>query len=338
MRILSAAALLICVFAATVAAQPNALVPGSCLLFPTVDSRDGLGKGTIISVTNTCASKMVGKNNWRYGDIYLHYYYVDKVSCMVSNIGNVWLTPNDTLTVIAGDHNKSLQQGFLYVVAEDPETGALVNFNYLIGSEIVVDAKQNKLWSIPAIAFRSHADNQEKVDTLGRFLADLNGNGSFDFDGSEYDFWPDELFISSFFEQGGAFESEIILVSALPGDYRVFVNFDYYNNDEDAYSYYGFQFKCWLNTTLLAISNGFGRLTGTSTEANTGWSRINGGSAIHVLTGKRWYKNELRGGPEDAPIIGAFVERVKSSPYEYGHLLHHRGSQNGNEFPHSDNS
>lgn len=337
MRIFSMVALLLAIFAGTVAAQPNALEPGSVLLFPTVDSRAGAGKGTLISVTNTNSSKVFGRNTtWRHGDVYLHYYYVGK-DCSVSDVGNVWLTPNDTLTVFAGDHNRSLQQGYLFVVAEDPETGLLINYNYLIGSEIVVDTKENKLWSVPGIGFKSLVI-QGRTDKNGRFFADLNQNSSFDFDGVEYDFWPDELFISSFFNQDTVMEGELILVSGLGSDVRVTVDFNFYNNDEELLSFHNYKFVCWVSTTLLDISAAFGKLNGTSREANTGWSRIDSTGGIHVLTGKRWYKNELRGGPEDAPIIGAFVERVKNSPYEYGHLLHHTGSQNGNEFPWRDNS
>jgi len=337
MRIISVAALFICIFSATVAAQPNALVPGSCLLYPVVDSRDGAGKGTLISVTNTCSSKMVGPKNWRYGDVYLHYYYIDGKTCSPSNVQNVWLTPNDTLTVIAGNHNPALQYGYLYIVAEDPESGALINFNYLIGSEIVVDAKQNKLWSIPAIAFESLASNTRMVDSLGRYLADLNQNGSFDFDNKEYEYWPDELYISSFFEQDKTFEGELFVVAPFDSFYRVSVNFDYYNNDEQPLSYYGKLFTCWLNVKLLDISAGFGRLNGTASELNTGWARINGGPAIHILTGKKWYKWETKG-DQDAPLIGAYVERVMGTSFEYGHLLHYKGTQDGNEHPCQDES
>jgi hypothetical protein len=336
MRITSLLALFLCVVAATVTAQPNALEPASCLLFPTVDSEAGAGKGTIISVTNTNGSKIVGQNRvWLNGDVFLHYYYVGE-DCRVSNVGNQWLTPNDTFTVFAGDHNRSIQKGYLFVVAEDPETGRLINFNWLIGSEIIVDAKQNRLWSVPAIGFKCLVQRGD-TDNNGRFFADLNKNGSFDFDGIEYDFWPDELFISSFFNQDAVFEAEITLVSGLGADYRVTVNFDFYDNKEEPYSFYGYKFTCWLNTTLLDISAAFGKLVGDPREANTGWARINSSGAIHVLTGKRWYKDEIKG-IEDAPIVGAFVERVKGTSFEYGHLLHHTGAQNGNEFPWRDDT
>ena len=66
MRIFSVLALFLCIFGAPLAAQqicgPNALEPRSVLLFTTVDSRAGEGKGTIISVANTNDSKIIGQN------------------------------------------------------------------------------------------------------------------------------------------------------------------------------------------------------------------------------------------------------------------------------------
>jgi hypothetical protein len=315
-------------------AQPADLTPGSILMFPKVDSRAGVGKGTIISVTNTNASRMVSPlNNYRYGDIQLHYYYIEGLAPF-NNVFNrkEMLTPNDTLTVLAGTHNPEMEIGYLLVVAEDPESEDAVNFNFLIGDEIVVDVAQNKLWAIPAIGFR--ALGMGAPDNNGRFRTDLNANGSMDFDGVEYDLYPDQLFISSFFEQSATMEGELILVSGLGSYYQVDVNFLFYDNEEDVFSR-DYHFICWASEKLSDISAVTKALGGSTSELATGWARVDGDYAVHILTGSLW-DNETPGvGTNyDPPIEGAFVQRVlPGAGFEFGHLLHHIGAQNGNEYP-----
>ena len=333
MRLFALVALLIGSFVATVAAQPADLIPSSVLMFPTVDSRDGAGKGTIVSVTNINSSRIVSPtNNYRAGDVQLHYYYIEGLEPF-NNVFNrkEFLTPNDTLTVLAGDHDPEMELGYLLVVAEDPESEDAIKFNYLIGSEIVVDVSQNKLWAIPAIGFRALVV-QGSTDNNGRLKTDANSNGSVDFDGTEYDLYPDELFISSFFEQSASMQGELILVSGLGSYYRVNVNFLFYDNEEDVFSR-DYPFTCWTSEKLENISAGTKSLGGSTSETASGWARINGDFAIHTLTGGLW-DNEADGTHYDPPIEGAFVQRVLPGPgFEFGHLLHHTGSQNGNEYP-----
>jgi len=314
-------------------AQPSDLVPASVLMFPTVDSRAGEGMGTVVSVSNTCASRIVSPtNNYRYGDVQVHYYYIEGTA-PYNNVFNrtEFLTPNDTITVLAGTHNPEMEIGYLLMVAEDPESEAAISFNFLIGDEIVVDTKQNKLWAIPAIGFRALTTSGE-LDNNGRIKTDLNKNGSVDFDGNEYDLYPDKLYISSFFEQSATMEGELTLVSGLGSYYRVDVDFLFYDNEEDVFSR-GYEFTCWTSEKLSDISKVTKNLGGTSSEAATGWARIDGDKAVHILTGKFWM-NESKESNYDPPIEGAFVQRVLGATgFEFGHLLHHSGSQNGNEFP-----
>ena len=323
-----------------ITAQPAELVPGSILLFPTVDSRAGAARGTMISVTNTSASRIVSPtNNFRNGDIQLHYYYL---ACEdgFTHVFNrkEFLTPNDTLTVFAGSHNPETERGYLLVVAEDPETEVAVKFNYLIGDEVVVDLQQNQLWGIPAISFRARASSGA-TDNNGRVKTDHatsggNGNGSVDFDGVEYDFYPDQLMISSFFEQTLLHETRLVLVSPLGAYYLVQVNFLFYDNEEDVYSR-NYRFSCWTEEVLSDISAVTRRLGGTSTEMAMGWARIDGDHAINVYTGLFWdNETEGQGTTYDPPILGVMSQRVLPGPgYAFGHLLHHTGTQNGNEFP-----
>ena len=224
-----------------------------------------------------------------------------------------------------------MELGYLLVVAEDPESEDAIKFNYLIGSEVVVDVSQNRLWAIPAIGFRALV-TEGSTDNNGRLKTDANSNGSVDFDGTEYDLYPDKLFISSFFEQSATMESELILVSGLGSYYRVDVDFLFYDNEEDVFSR-DYQFTCWTSEKLSDISAITAALGGSTSEMATGWARIDGDFAIHTLTGSLW-TNEASGTNYDPPIEGAFVQRVLPSVgFEFGHLLHHTGSQNGNEYP-----
>jgi len=320
---------------AAAAAQPADLVPSSVLLFPTVDSREGSGKGTIISVTNTNASRIVSPtNNLRAGDVQVHYYYIEGLE-PYNNVFNrqEFLTPNDMITVLAGSHNPEMEIGYLLCVAQDPETERAISFNYLIGDEVIVDVAQNKLWSIPAIGFRALVTGGAR-DNNGRLFTDVNLNGAVDFDGVEYDFYPDVLFLSSFFEQSATMEAELILVSGLGSWYRVDVNFLFYDNEEDVFSR-DYAFTCWTSEKLSNISAVTRNLGGTTDEVASGWARIDGDFAIHTLTGALW-DNEAPGAGTnyDPPLEGAVVQRVLPTVgFEFGHLLHHSGYQNGNEYP-----
>jgi hypothetical protein len=133
-------------------------------------------------------------------------------------------------------------------------------------------------------------------------------------------------------------ESELILVSGLGSDCRTYFDLDFYNNEEVFLSFHNEYFVNWMDRELLDITAASGRLQGSTREPDTGWMRINGTWGIHVLTGQRWYRDKIQGGVEDAPIIGAYAERVKKTAFQLGRLLHHRGARNGNEFPWPDNS
>ena len=309
------------------------LVPASVLLFPTVDSRNGRGTGTLVSVTNTNTSRVVSpRSGYRSGDVQLHYYYVGGPDTFHRVFDRKeFLTPGDTLTVFAGSHNPEMEAGYLVVVAEDPESGAAIQFNDLIGDEIVVDVAENKVWTVPAVGHRARVTSGP-TDGNGRRKTDANGNGKIDFDGVEYDFYPDHLYLGSFFEQTAALEGQLILVSGLGGLYRVWVNLLIYDNEEESFSR-GFEFTGWTSIPLRTLSQVTARLGGAASEPAVGWMRIDGDHAIHTLTGVVW-SGEPAGSSPDPPLQGAFVQRFLPGPgFAFGHLLHHSGMQNGYEFP-----
>jgi len=322
---------------ATVApAQPRQLEPGSILLYPQVDSRLGAGRGTIINVTNTNSSRIVFPNNLRGGDVRLHYNYVaGTVPWGLTDLAE-FLTPNDTLTVLAGDHNPQMELGFLLVIATDIETETAIDFDYLIGSEIVVDVVGDEIWDLPAIPFKALITGGPRSGT-GHFFTDPlanggNANGAVDFDGIEYDYWPDKLYLDSFHQVSALVTGDLILVSLLGQDFRISVGFLIYDNEEDVFSR-TFDFICWTSVTLDQISNVFRNLGGNPNEFRSGWCRIDGSGAVNLLTGVIW-RNEGGSGTYSPPIMGSFVQRMLMAPtFGAGDLLHQTGFQNGNEFP-----
>jgi len=315
-------------------AQPREMEPGSVLLYPIVSSSLGQGHGTVISVTNTLGDRRVRNNNFRVGDVQIQYFYVEGRRNWQVTDRIEQLTPNDMFTVLAGDHNPQVEVGFLIVVAQDPETQVPISFNYLIGDEILADFLDNRTWSLPAIPFKAIAPFQEGLGGV-RTTTDTNANGAVDFDGAEYDYWPDVLYLNRFFQQDASLEGELTLVSLLGRDFRISVNFLFYDNEEDVFSR-SFEFICWTTVRLWDISLITRNLGGNSNELQTGWARIDGHAAFNLITGAQWASETPPANPQnqDPPLLGAYLERIfPMMGFEYGHLLHHSGFQNGNEFP-----
>jgi hypothetical protein len=297
--------------------------PASVLIFPVVDARSGQGTGTVISVTNTNDNMFVSPtNNFRTGDVRVHFHYVDAHTSWRIFDRVEELTPNDTLTVLAGDHFVDNGNGYLYCIAEDMETGDPINFNYLIGDEVVVNVSQNYLAGINAIGIQALATGSDRTNT-GHARTDSStnggdGDGRIDFDGHEYALWPDQLFIASFLEQSANVRSTLYLLSTLGGDWETRVAFLFFNNEETSFSR-DFRFHCWTEATLESISGVTANLNGSSTEIACGWASLSGDNAVHVLTG------QVDHAP---PLLGALITQV-STPFTYGHLLHMTGTRDG---------
>jgi hypothetical protein len=310
-------------------AQPREFEPGSVLVFPFFDARPG--KLSIITVTNVNTSRKVSPNNFRGGDVQVHYYYIDGQECLEFNRSE-FLTPGDTLSVLASEHNPEGTYGYLYVVAEDPETEETIDYDYLVGDEIVFDSRLGFVWQVPAISFQALPATDPdligaEVSGSGHFLTEsvVNGgtvNGLLDFDGMEYAAFPDRLIVSSFLQQGAKATDQLILFS--PGNPQLSVNpqFVIFNNQEDRYSR-GFVFKCFWTGPLEAISNVVKNLGGDSREfgppsVETGWMVIDGDSGFYPGSGTT---------VNDPPILGMIVRSFGSGSMGTATLLHHIGTQ-----------
>jgi len=305
-------------------AQPKHAEAGSALIFPLFDSRPGMG--TIITVTNTNVSRVrCGSGDTLRGDVTLLYVYFgieEEGDCREFNRFEE-LTPGDTLTVIAEQHNPEGVVGWLYVEAEDPQTGDPIDFDYLVGSAIVVDKGTDLSFGYTPYSFRGLPEgDRDGEGSCGNNVTDLDQDGRADFDGREYDFFPLFLHLDNFFEEGGQpnFSSELTLLSL-----RFFgettLSFLIYNNREDVFSR-GVRIPCFFRDSLRRISNVVTNLDGDPNElvfpgnksAETGWLRITG----------------------DAPILGVFAQRIEGSNFTQGRELQFSGQFGGPDDPRHD--
>jgi hypothetical protein len=304
-------------------AQPAHLQPGSVLVFPLFDSQPA--SATVISVTNTNTSNLVCDNFFRAGDVRLHYVYVSE-ECQEFDVFED-LTPGDTLSVLASEHNPEGERGYLFVVALDPEQVSHIDFDFLIGSAYVANSNLDIMWSYTPYPFEGLGLDASAVDVdLGcatrRFIRGTSYTGPINFDGIDYEEFPDILYIDSFFQENdGVFDNQLTLMSC-GGSNRVnVVDFLFYNNDEDAFSR-TFNFICWTSVELSEISAITAGLGGDPDEfvKETGWARING-REIRDLAGN------VQGAEGEPSLLGTFVQIVRSD-FTAGHALHYSGTQN----------
>ena len=302
----------------------NELVPASLLVYPVIDSRSGFG--TVIAVTNTNSNRtVVTTNNFRVGDVRVHFYYVESGTCQMNNRVEL-LTPNDMFAILATSHSTESIQGYLFTVAEDPETGDPIDFDYLIGDEIVIDVGGNRSWALKAYGIKALAAERSQegdASNAGFLFTQATNNGGnndqyMDFNGFEYQFLPHHAYIANFLQYStGVMETDLVLVAPFNGDTRVELNFLFYDNEEDVFSR-DYHFTCWTTEDLDDISRVVTNLGGTTSEIESGWARIDGDWAIDILTGRM---------SQDPPILGAVMQTVTVSQtlYLFGHLLHFSG-------------
>lgn len=244
---------------------PRHLSPGSVMIYPLFDSRPGFN--TIITVTNTNTSLVTcPPTDFREGDVTVHYAYIESDTWLEFDLEEP-LTPGDTLTVLARGHNREQKQGWLWVEARDPEVpDRAIDFDYLIGSAIVVNADFNFEWEYAPYTFRSLAEESGAAwgeTVCGHYYVDGGADAddySLNFDGTEYDYFPRTLYIDQFFGEGNpdelpgaqSFGNTLYLMSTEMTGTSVSILF--WNNNETRFSR-GFQFDCWTEASLSEISN-----------------------------------------------------------------------------------
>ena len=257
-----------CVAAATLlfGLAPDAIAdgrnPGSLLVYP-VHRSGGIENTlafTIVCVTNT-EYRMLQTPGSFGGSTTAHFQYFNVVAntsgvqdaeffplnCVEFN-AREFLTPADTVCVLTSCHNQVpggnlVTEGYLVVKAENPAFfGQAWSFNYLIGSEIVINA-QGAIYGLNAIPFSSPQRFQSATD--------VNFNGRCELDGREYEAAPDQLYIPSFLAVN---ESQLALVN-LTGDARdintVFISAW---NDMEVPLSATRPFNCWFDEPLTKVA------------------------------------------------------------------------------------
>jgi len=314
---------------ASAMAQPKHLQPGSVLVYPLFDSAPG--SGTVICITNTNDDNLYcPSDDRRAGDIMLHYQYVADVTWVEFDRFEL-LTPGDTLCVIADNHNPEGERGFLVVSAVDPNDMAKrIDFDYLIGSAIVVQSGLNFLWQYTPYVFEGNPLSSDPASCV-RTATDADADGAIDFDGTEYDLFPSRLVVDSFFEESGNFTNILTLLTTAGADFEAEIDFLFWNNIEQKFSR-SFVFRCWWTGPLSDISLIVEDLGGDEEEigvngVENGWAEITPRRIV-----------DLSGNPVPAssgfavpPILGVFAQFVSGSDFAAGHALHYTGSLDGLE-------
>lgn len=265
-------------------AQAASEQPGSLLVFPLFDNTRG--EHTLLTVTNTNADTL-------QGTIKVEFVYINKQNCLEFNRTRT-LTPNDTISVLTKIDNPNMTQGYVYAYAKSLTTGKAVKFDHLVGQALALGSRT---FELNALTFRAAAALAENAPT------DLEnggiGDGLRDLDGLEYEPAPAELLVPRFFGQGGAIESELVLINLTGGaHFDALLDFLIYNDNEEVFSAQ-YSFRCWQRVGLSQISNAFDNafLATTNHASNeiqqgssgpnlpeTGWFRFNGNLANSIHT------------------------------------------------------
>lgn len=331
-RTLGVGMLLALVLAAAPAGAQDTDRPASALIFPLYDAT--AGAGTILCVTNTnTQSTYCPDRNQKIGDVLLHYLYID---------GDTWLefdryeflTPGDTLCVIASEHNLDGGRGFLAVTAHDPNGESLLEFDHLVGSAIVVQSGLNFLWSYAAYGMTTDGFATDCVSIDPDAIANGgDGDGVPDYDGVEYAAFPLTHIVDSFFEEGGDhdFMNQLVLMSTSGREYENEIDFLFFNNIEQKFSR-NLQFTCWWSGSLSDISSIARNLGGDERElghkTETGWVRIQGARVVDGA-GNPVPRADLT--PTVPAMLGVFMQGVNGTNYAFGKTLHIEGELDGME-------
>ena len=297
------------------AAQAEGRCPGSLLLFPEFDNRDGAT--TIFTVTNASEDE-----NVRVEFVYRGRYGLQGqlLDCLETNFTRV-LTKNDTVSLITRAQNPNMGRGFAYVFAKDLQDQKIVH-NWLIGNELHVDGVLLAEYSVNPLVYTGIGDGTR--NSVGNRLTDVDGDGMADLNGCEYEKSPGRLIFPRFFGQNDPFQSELVLVALRGGrSFTTSVDFLMYNDNEEVFSRQ-YSFRCWARVPLTGISGLFsndflaqntndapGEVVGLN-DQEAGWFQAEGGIAQSINTAI-----------VDPAIYAVLVERVAGKlgadlPFEDG--------------------
>ena len=262
--------------------ETNLRNPGSLLIYPEFDNRDGFE--TIQSLTNTSPNM----------DITVVFQFVREDTC--SRVSHTkTLTANDTFTFKTDDVFADKDHGYAYVYAICETGGEPVSFDYLIGNSYLMDGFQGISYAVNAISFPGINDAEAPITPCGLRSTERTGDNIRNFDGQEYGPTPDRIYIPRFVGQDVDRNSDVILI-ALSGGQKFTTTLDLiiFNDNEQDFSSQ-VTFFCWERVPLLSISSLFSNsfLQGTNNDPNeilgmttveSGWIVLDGRSASSTST------------------------------------------------------
>jgi len=319
MKRLASLSLAVCLLSAHAAADGRN--PGSVLIYTI--HRSGPTWFTIISVTNTNQKK--ASPNSLGGTTDAHYQYVNATpsnkplrpdGCNVTNRVET-LTPGDTLSVLTTCHNPTTpggQEGYLVVSALDPIYGDPDCHDYLVGSELVVNAS-GTTYSLEAIPFERAEKAKQQPEGMG-------AGGILAFDDVSYESAPEHLIMPSFLALD---HSHLTLINLTGSDRDLNkVKLTIYNDNEYLLSDV-FEFNCWFDQPMVKVSPVFDAAFLKSTPndpheldiACNGAGRIETGWALLDSIGVKTPGGDLI--DTDGVILGAMT--VQDTKLDGGHLL-----------------
>lgn len=251
--------------------SPHYRKPGSLLLYPEFDNREG--DMTLFTITNADCDSLGS-------DVDVEFVFIDHEDCSEFN-ATITLTPCDTFTAITNFVNPNMEQGYFYAFAKN-SNGVPITHNGLIGSAMVISGIEQFDYQVNPVAFLGMTPEGTNTD--------LDGDEVRDLDGLEYDHSPDTITVPRFMGQGldalgngTPINSHLILIGLSGGqDFTTTLCFDVYNDNEEPFSG-EYTFYCWEKPTLLQVrgtfANSFLRTTdhdpdeilGAANRRESGW-------------------------------------------------------------------
>ncbi|MFT7485924.1 MAG: hypothetical protein ACI9F9_001776 [Candidatus Paceibacteria bacterium] len=219
-------------------AQAERNDPGSLLIFPEYDSRQG--SYTFLTVTNVNTSESVR----------VHFNYVSGETCLKFDAMET-LTPRDTVTFFSRNHSPTEGRGYCFAYARGMSSGSPIDFDFLIASQITLDGTTGSQYQINAMVFEGKTGHGNTTD--------MDSDGHRDLDGVEYAPAPDRIAIPRFFGQipgSGQPRAELILIGLTGSKFDTVAGFLIYNDNEEVFSAQH-TFDCWDRVPLSTISAAF---------------------------------------------------------------------------------
>jgi hypothetical protein len=249
--------------------------PGSLLVYPAYDNR--VESLSVVSVVNTNGDLV-------NGNVAVEFIYINGDNCLEFNRTHL-LTPKDTFTAVTKFHNPNATQGYVYVFAKNPSTGAAIAWDYLIGSMFVTAGTNTLGFETLPFVFKAGAVARNGAPLPDRTPTDFDFDGIRDLNGVKYEKAGDVYMIPLFIGNDANVQGELVVIGLTGIRFTNIINFLIYNDNEEVFSSQ-LVFDCWDRVPLTSITNAFSNSFLVTTNDNpnetqglnneTGWYEMDG--------------------------------------------------------------